>query len=107
LIEAAANHLLLIALGKPELENIICRLELSGQTTGKFAFFKNMNFLDTESLTFIQNLSEVRNNLVHDVSKVSITLEQYVSNLNDEKRKKINAAFKWKSKKTNEVQIKK
>jgi hypothetical protein len=34
LIEAAATHLLVVTLDKPELESIISRLELSGQTTG-------------------------------------------------------------------------
>ena len=107
LIEAAATHLLVVTLGKDELETIISRLELSGQTTGKVAFFKSMELLDSPSRRFIRSLSEVRNKLVHDVSNVSITLEQYVSNLKEEEKKGFNTAFKWGYKDETQVQIKK
>jgi hypothetical protein len=107
LIEAAATHLLVVTLGKTERENIISHLELSGQTTGKLAFFKSMELLDSRSRSFIQTLSEVRNKLVHDVSNVSITLDQYVSNLKEDERKGFNTAFKWGYKDETQVQIKK
>lgn len=107
LIEAAATHLLVVTLGKTEIENIISCFELSGQTTGKLAFFKSMELLDSRSRSFIQTLSEVRNKLVHDVSNVNITLDQYVSNLKEDERKGFNTAFKWGYKEETQVQIKK
>lgn len=45
LIESAATRLLVVALGKPELEEIISRIELSGKTTGKLAFFQKFKSL--------------------------------------------------------------
>jgi hypothetical protein len=105
LIEAAATRLLVIALGKPELEEIISRLELSGKTTGKLAFFESLDLLDSESRGFIQTLSEVRNKLVHNVSNVSITLEEYVESLDDSRRKGFNTVFKWKYKNISEIDI--
>jgi hypothetical protein len=107
LIEAAATHLLVVTLDKPELESIISRLELSGQTTGKLAFFKSIELLDSPSRRFIQTLSEVRNKLVHDVSNVSINLEQYVTNLKDEEKKGFNTGFRWGYRDTSQVQVKK
>ena len=105
LIEAAATRLLVVALGKPELEEIISRIELSGKTTGKLAFFKSLDLLDSESRGFIQTLSEVRNKFVHDVSNVSITLEEYVESLDDSGKKGFNTVFKWKYKNINEIDI--
>jgi hypothetical protein len=105
LIESAATRLLVVALGKPELEEIISRIELSGKTTGKLAFFKSLNLLDSESRGFIQKLSEVRNKLVHDVSNVSITLKEYVESLDDSEKKGFNTVLKWKHKNINEIDI--
>jgi hypothetical protein len=105
LIEAAATRLLVVALDKPELEEIISRIELSGKTIGKLAYFKSLNLLDSKSIGFIQSLSEVRNKLVHDVSNVSITLEEYVKSLNDSGKKGFNTVFKWGYKNINEIDI--
>jgi hypothetical protein len=106
LIEAAATHLLIVTMDKLELETIISRLELSGQTTGKLAFFKSMELLDSPSRRFIQTLSEVRNKLVHDVSNISINLEQYISNLKEEDKKGFDTGFKWGYKDESKVKIK-
>ena len=107
LIEAAATQLLVVTLGKPELEDIISLLELSGQRTGKLAFFKSMNTLDSSSRRFIQSLSEIRNSFVHDVSNVDVTLEEYFFNLVEEKQKGFNTAFKWGYKEIEQVPIEK
>lgn len=101
LIEAAATHLLVEVLDKPETRDVISFLELSNSRTGKVAFLKSMGLLeDTDSRRFIQTLSEVRNKLVHDVANVNLSLEQFVANLPDagEKglnKKGFNKAFKW------------
>ena len=105
LIEAAATRLLVVALDKPELEEIISHIELSGKTTGKLAFFKSLDLLDSKSIGFIRSLSEIRNKLVHDVSNVNITLEEYVESLNDSGKKGFNTVFKWGYKNINEIDI--
>ncbi len=49
--------------------------------TGKSAFIKALNLLEKTDRRFINELSELRNNIVHDVSKVSFDLIEYVNNL--------------------------
>jgi len=110
LIEAAATHLLVEVLDKPEARDVISFLELSNSRTGKIAFLDSMDLLDSNSRRFIQTLSEVRNKLVHNVANVNLSLEQFVANLPDPDKKKnpdkkkkekgldkkgFNKAFKW------------
>jgi hypothetical protein len=100
LIEAAATHLLVEVLDKPEAQDVISFLELSNSRTGKIAFLNSMGLLDSNSKRFIKTLSEVRNKLIHDVSNVNLSLKQFVANLPDadEKglnKKGFNKAFKW------------
>jgi uncharacterized protein YutE (UPF0331/DUF86 family) len=95
LIEAAATHLLLEVLDKPETRDVISFLELSNPRTGKIVFLKSMGLLDSKSRSFIQTLSEVRNKLVHNVANVNLSLEQFVANLPDADKKGFNKAFKW------------
>ncbi len=95
LIEAAATHLLVEVLDKPEARDVISFLELSNSRTGKIAFLNSMGLLDSNSKRFIKTLSEVRNKLIHDVSNVNLSLEQFVANLPDADKKGFNKAFKW------------
>src|SRR5690242_8323284 len=63
LIEAAVTHLLVIASGKNELENIYTFLELSDSRTGKLAFVRELGLLENKYRRFIKTLSELRNKL--------------------------------------------
>lgn len=77
LIEAAVTQLLIQILEKPELEKRFARLELSNLTIGKLAFLKDLNLLDDYYVKFIIQLSEIRNNFVHDVKRVECSLKEY------------------------------
>jgi hypothetical protein len=93
LIEAAINHLLVEALGKPELRDIISRLALNNERTGGMAFLKKMKLLDTDSLNYVRVLSEIRNRFVHEI--VSVNLEQFFSHLHESSRQRLHKGFKW------------
>jgi hypothetical protein len=107
LIEATVTHLLVQSLEKPELQEVISFLELSNSKTGKIAFLKSMGLLDSNSRRFIQTLSEVRNKLVHNVANVNLSLDQFVANLPEDKKKGFNKAFKWDYNDESNVQVKK
>ena len=79
--EAAFNHVLVEAIEKDELQDVIPWLELSGAKTGKLAFAKAMGILDKAERRFVRSFSELRNSLVHDIHQVKFNFEKYVNNL--------------------------
>lgn len=81
LIESATTFLLSRAIGKPELDDVIASLELSGSRNGKVKFLDNLDLLDKNERRFIRFLSELRNKLVHNISNVEFEFEAYVSAL--------------------------
>ena len=63
-------------------------LELSNVRTGKIAFLKGMQLIEKSHISFISSLSELRNRLVHDVSKVGFSFNEFINNLDDNQFKK-------------------
>ncbi len=70
-LEAALTHLLADHLGKEDLLPVFAYLETSNVRTGKLAFVKAFDLLDKGARRFIHTLSELRNDLVHEVSNVN------------------------------------
>lgn len=58
-------------------------LELSNVRTGKIAFLKGMQLIEKSHISFIRCLSELRNRLVHDVSNVGFSFNEYINNLDN------------------------
>lgn len=73
LLEAALIHLLLIELERPELADVLSKLETSDTRTGKIALVKALKLLDEHHRRFIRTLSELRNGLIHDVRNTSFS----------------------------------
>jgi len=80
LIEAACTHLLNFHFKEPGLRTLLSRLELSNTTSGKIAFLKAVGLLGKEERRYIRALSELRNNLVHDVRNQKFDLNDTVDN---------------------------
>lgn len=83
LVEAALTHLLIAELERPELTEVIAKLETSNNRTGKVAFIKSLKLLDDNHQRFVRALSELRNGLVHDVRNTSFSFSTQVSSLGD------------------------
>jgi hypothetical protein len=81
LVEAAISHLLAGVLRKPELVKLFAQLELSNDRSGKIAFAKALDCLDNDERTTVRKLSELRNQLVHDVSNVDFDLKRWAIQL--------------------------
>jgi hypothetical protein len=93
LVEAAVSHLLAEVLGDPRLLDVFTLLELSDARTGKVAFAKLLGCLDAEERQTIRKLSELRNQLVHDVSRANFELESWAGGLDKNQLKEFMAAF--------------
>jgi len=104
LFEAAVSHLLIKALQKDELKEIIPSLELSNTQSGKLAFARSLKLLDKEETTYIKKLSELRNKLVHNVANVNFNLEGYVNKLDTQQLKSFIKSFGFSTKK--EIELK-
>jgi hypothetical protein len=94
-LEAALTHLLADHLGKVDLLPIFAYLETSNVRTGKLAFVKAFDLLDKGARRFIHTLSELRNDLVHEVSNVGFKFETHVAQLTDKERKEFIGAFDY------------
>ncbi len=92
-LEAALTHALVGVLGRVELHDILSRLELSGARTGKIEIAKVLGILGSEERRFIRALSELRNQLVHDIANVAFSFKAYIATLNAQQRKGFVEAF--------------
>ena len=94
-LEAALTHLLADHLGREDLLPVFAYLETSNVRTGKLAFVKAFDLLDKGARRFIHTLSELRNDLVHEIGNVSFNFEAYVAQLSDKERKEFIGAFDY------------
>lgn len=94
-LEAALTHLLADHLGKEDLLPVFAYLETSNVRTGKLAFVKAFDLLDKGARRFIHTLSELRNDLVHEVGNVNFKFDTYVAGLSDRERKEFIGAFDY------------
>lgn len=93
LFEAACSNLLSFHFNEPELDEIFVRLELSGKIIGKTVFLGRLGLLGKEWRRFISALSELRNDLVHDIRQSNFKLEQYIQSLDSNALKSFAVAF--------------
>jgi len=87
-LEAAMTILIVKALGKEDIHGIIARLPIGHSNNGKIAFIKKLSLLSDNAIKFIQTLSEIRNNCVHDIKHLKLNLEEYYSHLDESSKKR-------------------
>jgi hypothetical protein len=85
LFEAALTHLLEASLQKPELGEFISRMNTSGRL-GKVAMARALELVDKEQARYLELLSRMRNDCVHDVRNVSFTLSAHAEKVSKEDR---------------------
>jgi hypothetical protein len=98
LLETAVSQLLVNALARKELADVFASLEMSNTKTGKLAFVKALDLLPKAHLDFIRALSELRNQLAHQVKNVGFNITEHFSEEREKRstsdaRKKL--ADKW------------
>ena len=85
LIETAVTHLLVRYFGHDELEDVFSNMELGNVRAGKVVFLSKLNCLEESQRGFIRRLSELRNQLVHDIRNVRFSLTEHVTKLSSER----------------------
>ena len=87
LIEGAVSYLLVHQPGFNPLGDIFSSIELSNKKRGKIAFVKALELLDKDERRYIASLSELRNELIHNIANVTVNLKDYARKLNNKIRK--------------------
>ena len=83
LIEASLTYAICARLNAHELEKVISHLDTSNNQCGKLAFAKQLKILCLPQRKFIRRLSELRNELVHNVHRVDFNFKSYQETLTD------------------------
>ncbi|MGG6463221.1 hypothetical protein [Solilutibacter silvestris] len=87
LIEASCSQLLTEKFENRELLDVFSRLELGDKQSGKIAFIKSLELLESPERRFISSLSELRNMLVHNVRFTNFDISTYVHGLDKQQKK--------------------
>lgn len=85
-LEACLTHAICSCLGRPELEEVIARLDTSNNQSGKLAFAKKLGLLNKPQRRYVVALSHLRNDIVHDARAVDFRFDDYMSKLTEEQR---------------------
>lgn len=85
-IEACLTNAICSALERPELEPVISRLDTSNSQSGKLAFARQLKILNKSQRRFIATLSELRNNLAHNVRSVDFSFDSHMGAMSAEQR---------------------
>lgn len=79
MIEGATTYLLSEYMDDSRLSSLFAFLELSNARTGKVAFLRAMELINSDYKRYIVSLSELRNSLVHDVRNVNFRFSEMLS----------------------------
>lgn len=93
LFEAVLTELVVKRLQTPSLQEAVGHLEFNHAKSGKVAFARAMDLVGAKEAAFLRGLSELRNDLVHDVRYIKFELRSYVSQLDARKRKQFKSVF--------------
>jgi len=87
LFEAAVAHAVVEKLGHQELQEAFSYLDMSNVKFGKARFAKQLGLLTADEFQFVRILSELRNDLVHDLRNITFSFEDYLKKMTEGKRK--------------------
>ncbi|NJO66543.1 MAG: hypothetical protein HC832_03220 [Leptolyngbyaceae cyanobacterium RM1_405_57] len=105
MIEASFTHLLVQHFNQPSLEKIFSLLALSDLRTGKLAFAKSLELVDTDIECFVRKMSEMRNAFVHNVTNVNIHIKDFLAGFDKNKRKEYKTGFLFGYKDKQNIQL--
>jgi hypothetical protein len=93
LVEAAVTHVLTTALRRPELERVFARIDMSNKQSGKAAYIDALELMSKPERRFVSSLSELRNDLVHDVRNTRFQLHEHVESMDAEGKQRFARNF--------------
>jgi hypothetical protein len=83
LFEGAATHVLNLRIGSGKLESAISYLDFGNTKCGKCRLLLDLGILSKEQYTFLRQLSELRNLLVHQIQNVTFSFQTYFGSLDN------------------------
>lgn len=86
LFEAACTEALVVRLGCPEIADNLARLDFADNRKGKVRLCFELNIITDEQRLALNDLAELRNDLVHKVENVNFSLTQYAEKLSKGKQ---------------------
>lgn len=89
LLESACADMLCHYFGRYELADVFAQLEMSNKKYGKAAFISSLGLLSQKERSFISDLSELRNLIVHNASNVQFSLTNYLASISLDRRKRL------------------
>lgn len=78
-VEACLTNAICAVLGRPELEDVVSRLDTSNNQSGKLAIVKRLGMLNKPQRRFVAVLSELRNDLAHNARSVDFSFKQHMA----------------------------
>ena len=93
LFEAASTQALTCKLNYPELERSLSYLEQANPRSGKIIMMKQLDVINDEQVKFMIKLAELRNNIVHNISEVKFSFDDYFKNKDSNQKKAIAKVF--------------
>jgi hypothetical protein len=85
LFEAATAHAIHASLNRPELKEFVERLNMRGMTS-KTALGQALGVLTPAHVRFLNELSRIRNDCIHDVRNVTFRFDGYIDRLEPDQR---------------------
>lgn len=86
LFEAACTEALVARLACPEIADNLARLDFADNRKGKVRLCFELNIISDEQRLALNDLAELRNDLVHKVENVNFSFDQYVEKLSKGKQ---------------------
>jgi hypothetical protein len=92
-LETVISTLIVDHIGYDCLIEIFSRLELGNKQYGKIAFIKELELLNSDERRFILAFSKLRNLLVHNVSYINFSFDEYVRTLDMNQKEEFISSF--------------
>lgn len=95
IIEATIGDLVIALLGNQPLEQFVRKLPLHGEQGSKLALIRNYDCLEKEHITFLKEISELRNKLVHNTSNFDFDFNRYIADFDKNQRRSWRSKVLW------------
>lgn len=79
LFEGVCTEVLSSRLGAPEIINALAHLDFGNTKCGKITMLRGLDAITSEQATILRTLAELRNDLVHNISRVHFSLDAYLA----------------------------
>ncbi|MBI6912577.1 hypothetical protein JET72_01440, partial [Pseudomonas juntendi] len=104
-LEAATTQAIVIHIDQDILKGVIERLPLSDNQTGKCRIAVELGILSKGQFTFIRKLSELRNNLVHQIKNIDFNAKSYFRSLDKQQLQSWKSAITWNNGQVSQVSL--